>query len=113
MDIINVTSGQLRQAAALQEKIESLQNQLNKLLGGAAKPQTGAPAVAGKRKLSAAGRARIAAAARARWAKLRRGTAAAPAAKPKRQMSAAARAKLSALAKARWKKAKASGKATL
>ncbi len=113
MDILNITSGQLRKAANLQERIESLQSQLNELLDGKAKPQNLAPATQGKRKLSAAGRARIAAAARARWAKLRGSAPAKTTSKPKRQMSAAAKARLSALAKARWKKAKAAGKATL
>lgn len=112
MEILNITSGQLRKAADLQDQIESLQSQLQSLLDGNVKPPTAAPGTPGKRKMSAAGRARIAAAARARWAKLR-GTAPAKTSKPKRQMSAAARARLSALAKARWKKAKAAGKATL
>ncbi len=113
MDILNVTSGQLRKAADLQERIESLQSQLQELLGDEAKSQTAAPAAPGKRRMSAAGRARIAAAARARWAKVRGTAPAKRTAKPKRQMSAAAKARLSALAKARWKKAKAAGKATL
>ena len=114
MDIVNITPGQLRKAADLRERIESLQTQLNELLGGQAKPQTTAPPTKGKRRMSAAGRARIAAAARARWAKLRGEKASfKPAQKPKRTMSAAAKARLSALAKARWAKAKKAGKSTL
>ncbi len=113
MDTLNITAQQLRKAADLQERIESLQSQLQELLGGEAKPKTLAPATPGKRRMSAAGRARIAAAARARWAKLRKSAPAKNTSKPKRHMSAAARARLSALAKARWRKAKAAGKATL
>jgi len=115
MNILNITPGQLRKAADLQERIESLQGQLNDLLDGDSKPQPlpKAPATAGKRRMSAAGRARIAAAARARWAKLRSATPAKATLKPKRHMSPAARARLAAIARARWKKAKAAGKATL
>ncbi len=114
--LLNLSPQQLRQAADLQERIESLQQELAQLLGtpteaGKAQVSTVAP---GKRYISPAGRARIAAAARARWAKLRGEKApAATAQKPKRKMSAAAKAKLAALAKARWKKAKAAGKLTL
>src|ERR1043166_8129758 len=101
--LTNFTPGQLRLAANLKEKIDNLQRQLSRLLGGSA-PASGGPA-RGKRKISAAGRAHIAAAARARWAKFRSkfgGKAAAR--KPRRKMSAAARARLSAIARARWKK---------
>jgi len=67
--MINLTSKQLRRAAALKEKIQSLEEQLSRLLGSGA-------ALAGPRKrrrMSAAARARIAAAQRARWAKVRSG----------------------------------------
>jgi hypothetical protein len=102
-----LTPKQLRKAATIQERIVSLQDRLNDVLG--AQANGGAPQ---KRRMSAAGRAAIAAAARARWARHRRkkvGTATAK----KRKMSASGRARLSALAKARWKQAKASGKARL
>jgi hypothetical protein len=143
MNLITLTAGQLRQAADIQEKIQSLQSELNQILGATDKT-TGSELPDGRRKkkrgMSAEGRAAIAAAARARWAKLR-GTApkrklsaaglaniragvakrmaalkgTTPAAKParKRNVSPAARARLSALAKARWKKARAAGKSTL
>ena len=77
-----LTPAQLRQAAALKEKIEALQKQLNALLGGSAKTvkavKAPAPAASAgastkkkKRTLSAAARARIVAAQKARWAKIR------------------------------------------
>lgn len=139
--MINITPTQLRKAADLQEKIQSLQKELGQILGGEIPfPFIVAKEAPTKRKMSAAGRARIAAAARARWAKIK-GTAPkrkmsaqglaniragvakrmaargkSPAAKPakaKKRFSAAARAALSAAAKTRWAKAKAAGKTTL
>jgi hypothetical protein len=95
--ILNLTAWQLRRAAEVKEKIDGLQKELNKLLGGVRAAPDGAPR---KRRMSAAGIARIRAAAKA-------------AAKPKRGMSAAAKAKLAAIARARWKAAKAKGKTTL
>jgi hypothetical protein len=143
MNLITLTAKQLRQAADIQEKIQSLQQELNQILGATAKTTDGELPDGRrkkKRKMSAAGRAAIAAAARARWAKIK-GTApkrrlsaaglaniragvakrmaaqkgAKPAAKSarKRNVSPAARARLSAMAKARWKKAKAAGKSRL
>lgn len=107
--ILRLSSAQLRQAARLQEKIESLHSELERLDGAATTP-TAVPKR--RRKMSAAGRAKIAAAQKARWAKVK-GHAGKPAHKPKRKMSAAARAKLAAAAKARWAKAKAAGKKRL
>ena len=69
--MINLTPQQLRKAANIQEKIQSLQKQLRQLLGGevstAAEP-TEAPK---KRKFSAATRAKMKAAQKARWAKIK------------------------------------------
>jgi hypothetical protein len=108
--MMNLSASQLRRAADIKDKIESLQKKLARLLGGtndAAVPRK-------RRRMSAAGRARIAAAARARWAKAKGAKKLAkPALKPRRKMSAAARAKIAAAAKARWAKAKAPGKKTL
>ena len=105
----NLSASQLRRAANLKHKIESLQKQLVRLLGGTA----GAAAPRKRRKLSATARRKIAAAARARWAK-RRGTKAPKlAARPKRKISAAVRKRLAQLARVRWAKAKAAGKKTL
>jgi hypothetical protein len=105
MSLINLTPAQLRHAANLKEKIESLQHELSHLHGApTVAASTAAPAKRARRKISAAGIARIRAAQKARWARVK-GTAA-PAAKPgkrgRRKMSAAARAKIAAAARARW-----------
>ena len=85
--MINITPTQLRKAADIQEKIQSLQEELGQILGGPAETTT--PEAPKKRKVSAAGRARMRAAQKARWAKIK-GTApsATPAQKPKRKLSA-------------------------
>ncbi len=75
--ISNLSAKQLRHAADLTEKIESLQSQLSSLLGGGSGVGNGVKRIGrppgsgkkGKRTMSAAGRAKIAAAARKRWAK--------------------------------------------
>jgi len=109
--ILSLSSAQLRHAAVLQEKIESLHGELELLVGTATTPTTEPK---GRRKMSAAGRARIAAAQRARWAKVNGKTfSTKPVKKAKRKVSAAARAKMAAAARARWKKAKAAGKSRL
>jgi hypothetical protein len=108
--MINITPRQLRKAANIQEKIQSLQAQLGELLGSPAEPATEAPK---KRKMSAAGIARIVAGTKARWARVRAEKAGKPVQKAKRKVSAAGRARLAASAKARWAKAKKAGKSTL
>jgi hypothetical protein len=109
--MLNLSSKQLRRAANLKDKIESLQKELGRILGASTPAQNGA---APKRKMSAAGRRKIAAAARARWAKVKgRKSAATPVKKARRKMSAATRAKIAEAARARWKQAKAQGKNTL
>lgn len=107
-DITNLSSRELRHLANLKEKIDSLRDELARIVGGAA------PGPRRKSGMSAAGRARIAAAQRARWAKFHASS------KPgktgpgaKRKFSASARAKIAAAARARWAKAKAAGKKTL
>ena len=133
----------LRQAADLQERIESLQEELGQLLGGDVSTPAQPTEAPKKHKFSAYTRAKMRAAQKARWAKIK-GTASkkkrkmsaqglaniragvakrmaaqgkAPAAKPaknaKKKFSAAGRAALSAAAKARWAKAKKAGKTTL
>jgi hypothetical protein len=90
MNITTISAQQLRKAADLQEKIQSLQEELGQLLGGdVSTPVQPTEAPQKKWKMSAAGRARIAAAARARWAKIK-GTEplAKPVKKAKRKMSA-------------------------
>lgn len=106
----NLPASQLRRAAGIKHKIESLQKRLARLLGSTDDVVTPRK----RRKMSAAGRRKIAAAARARWAKVKgRKSATKPVRKARRKMSVAARAKIAAAAKARWKKAKAQGKNTL
>src|SRR6266851_6779218 len=100
--LTDLSPKQLRQAADLKERIDSLQHDLAQILGLVAQANH-APAAPQKRKMSAAARARIAAGARARWARIKGTASAAPATQPKRKMSAAGRARLSAMAKARWK----------
>jgi len=106
--IINLSAHQLRRAAELKEQIESLQGELNHLLGSPAQPPTNGTQK--KRHLSAAAIARIRAAQKARWAKVRRTPLNR---RPKRRMTAAGRARLAELARARWRSAKAQGKSTL
>ena len=82
-----MTPKQLRKAADIQEKIQSLQAELGQLLGGS--DETAAIETPKTYKFSAAARAKMRAAQIARWAKLK-GTAPSvePAIKPKRKMSA-------------------------
>ena len=110
-NILQLTSGELRQAISIKEKIEDLQAQLAGLLDGGEVPSPFSAKAPVRRRMSAAGRARIAAAARARWARVRGETA--PVGKKRRKWSAAAKAKMAAFAKARWAKVKAAGKTTL
>lgn len=102
--ISNLSAEQLRRAASLKDQIESLQSELDSLLGSSA-----ATTSTGKGGMSVAGKARIALAQKARWAKLKgKG-----ASKGRRKMNAVARAKIAAAARARWKKAKAAGRNAL
>lgn len=65
--ITQLSPAQLRQAAAIKERIQKLEKELASLIGASVSEAKAAPA----RKISAAGRARIAAAQRARWAKFK------------------------------------------
>jgi len=105
--LTSLSPQQLRRAAALKEKIQSLEKGLNQLLGSSTKPV--ARAVPRRKwKMSAAGRAKIFAAAKARWAKVKgRKLSVKRAKKAKRKMSAAAKAKLSARMKMIWARRKA------
>ena len=60
--LISLSPQQLRRAADLKDKIQSLENELGRILGASIKP-VAAVALRKKRKMSAAGRAKIAAAA--------------------------------------------------
>jgi len=61
---------QLKQALTIREKIDTLQKDLDRIIGDQASTLKGA-APRKRGKLSAAGRARISAAAKARWAKIK------------------------------------------
>ena len=87
---MTLSSSQLRRAAALQEKIEGLQDELAQLLGGssakaskaskssaASESSVGEKPAKKKRVMSAAARKKIADAQRKRWAKQKGETAAA------------------------------------
>ncbi len=139
--MINITPTQLRKAADIQERIQSLQKELGQLLGASGPGEAGTTETPKKRKFSAAARARMRAAQKAKWARIkgakgaqaptkrklsaqglaniRAGVAKRMAAKgkavqkPKRKFSAAGRAALSAAAKARWAKVKAAGESRL
>jgi hypothetical protein len=90
MNISSLSPHQLRKAADIQEKIQSLQEELGQLLGRETSTPAEPTEEPKKRKVNAAGRARMRAAQLARWAKIK-GTAASttPAAAPKkRKMSA-------------------------
>ena len=106
--MLNVTPQQLRKAAAILEKIQSLQKELGGLLGSPA--EAVAVKARRKRRLSAAGIANIRAGVRRRMlAQAKRKTVQ----KPRRKLSAAAKAKLAALARARWAAVKKAGKSRL
>jgi len=112
--LLSLSARQLREAANIRERIQTLESELSSLLGEEALVSKRADGRrSGRRQMSAAGRRAIAAAARARWAKVRGNQTPKPQSKGRGRMSAAAKARLSAIAKARWKKAKAAGKATL
>jgi hypothetical protein len=105
--LVYLSAKQLRQAAQLKERIDSLQAELGDLLG--ASDSMEAPTRA-KRRMSASAIAKIRAAQKARWARVKgKGSSG----KPRRKMSAAAKARLAAIARARWKQAKAQGKTAL
>jgi hypothetical protein len=109
MNLLDLTPQQLKRAAAIKEQIESLSNELSRLLGGSAQSTNAAPT---RRNLSPAARKNIAAAQQARWAKFRarkKSGAAGESRAKKKRMSSAAKSKLSARMKAYWA-AKKSGK---
>jgi hypothetical protein len=103
-----LSAKQLRQAADLKDRIDTLQAELDRLLG------TAAPAGAARgRKRSPLAIARMRRAAKARWAR-RRGAAPEKTAQPRsRRISAAGRARISAAAKARWAAVRAKGQSRL
>src|SRR5262249_50528156 len=101
--LANLSAKQLRQAAQLKERIDSLEAELVRVLGA-----TSASGIPTRRRMSAAAIAKISAAQKARWARVKK---AGP--RRRRKMSAAAKARLAAVARARWKQAKAQGRTAL
>ncbi len=110
----DLSTSQLRQALDLSEPIDSLQQRLQSLLGGASSPAPAEkePGTKTRKGMSPATRAKMRAAQQARWAKVRGSSpeaeapaaTAAPAAKSKkgRGLTAEGRARLAAAMKARW-----------
>jgi hypothetical protein len=106
--ISNLSVQQLRKAAVLKEKIQSLEKELNHLLGSTATVAAGPAPRKKKFRMSAAAKAKISRAAKARWAKIKGARPAAKSvSKSKGKMSAATKAKLSAKLKAAWAARKA------
>ena len=112
-NLSSLSPAQLRQAADLQDKIQSLSKQLASLLGGSM-TATKSTAQKKRRKMSAGTKAKMAAAQKARWAKIKKAkTSAAKAqapkapAKKKGGLTPEGKAKLAAAMKARWAAAKA------
>src|SRR6266404_6765452 len=103
--IVSLSPQQLRRAADIKERIQSLEKELAKLL--VAPVESRVKTVSRRKTLSAQGLANIRAGVRKRTGR--------PQATPKRKrkLSAAGRARLSTLAKERWKKSRAEGKSTL
>ena len=117
--LTQLSAAQLRKAANIQEKIQSLQKQLGQLLGGEVSTPAQTTEAPKKRKFSAATRAKMKAAQKARWAKIK--GEAKPVSKPekakapkkKRKMTPAWKAALARAREARRAKAKATGKSKL
>src|SRR3970040_3200836 len=104
MNLSDLTINQLKRAAAIKERIETLNKELRTILGT---PAISRAAPKKKRTMSASVRRKIAAAQKTRWANLRRAKSATlpvkPAAKAKKKtVSQAIKAKLSAKLKAFW-----------
>jgi hypothetical protein len=110
MNLLDLTTNQLKRAAAIKEQIERLNKGLRSLLSGPAKPRA---APKKTQTMSASVRKKIAATQKARWAKLRREKSVTHSAKSsvkKKTLSPATRAKLSAKLKAYWAAKKAGKK---
>ena len=106
MNILNLTSEQLKQAAKIKDQIADLESELLKLAGGIGRNVSSRLIRKGKRKMSAAGRLAIAAAQKLRWSKFK-------STKPKatkRKMSAAAKERASSMATKRARTTKKRGK---
>src|SRR4030095_4765843 len=112
MNIYDLTTNQLKRAAAIKEQIERLNKELRAILGAPSKSRA---APKKNRAMSASIKKKIAAAQKAKCANLQGAKSATRAVKPaakakKKTMSPAARAKLSAKLKAYWAAKKAGKK---
>jgi hypothetical protein len=110
MNIHDLTVNQLKRAAAIKERLASLNQELSSILGV---PNRSRPETKKRRTMSAAAKRKIAAAQRARWTSLRRVKTAKRSVKlagKKKTMTAAARAQLSAKLKRYWAAKKAGKK---
>jgi hypothetical protein len=67
--LANISLQQLNQAIAIREKIEDLETELGRMLGGKSRSAAAPGLKRRRRTMSAAARAKISAAAKARWAK--------------------------------------------
>jgi hypothetical protein len=113
--IIGLTPKTLRKAADLQERIESLQEELKELLGEVSAPVQATETPKKRKKFSAATKAKMAASQRARWAGNKEP---APEVEPapkkaRKELSPAVRKARSEAMKARWAKVKKAGKSEL
>jgi hypothetical protein len=110
MELRDLTPSQLKRAAAIKERIEALNQEIDRILGTPNRPGS---AIRKKRSMSASVRKKIAAAQKERWAKIQGSGSAASSgargAKAKKKVSSATRAKLRAKLKAYWA-AKRAGK---
>jgi hypothetical protein len=107
MNLIDLTSNQLKRAASIKEQIESLNKELRSILNGSS---INGPSAKKKSSISAVVKKKIAATQKTRWANLRRAKSPLRSAKPaakKKTLSPATRAKLSAKLKAYWAAKKA------
>src|ERR1035441_5508537 len=99
MNLLNATPTQLRKEADIQEKIQSLQEELGQLLGGEVPTPAQATEPRKKYTFSVAARAKMRAAQKARWAAIKAekpAPSSKPAQQPKRKMSAAGLANIRA-----------------
>jgi len=105
--LTDLSPRQLRQAADLKERIESLQHDLSQILAAPNRVVETRKTI----KISPRGLANIRAGVRKRMAMAK--AAKTSVQRPKGKMSAAARARLAAIARARWRKVRAAGKNAL
>lgn len=101
--ITSLSARQLRRAAEIKEKIQSLESELNRL---ADSPEDGGINVVPKRRgpLTSAIKAGLSAAIRSQWTRAGARSLVVPARRLKRQLTGAARAKIAAAARSRLEK---------